>query len=89
MEMVDATHSSLTVIETRLSVGKGPHSYSSVSAARLARYSQETVLGGCCGGIGIRNVKYVRSGRFLDMQLPALVKGSAALVRPKTKNTQN
>ena len=75
MEMVDATHSSLTAIETRLSVGKGPHSYSSVSAARLARYSQETVLGGCCGGIDLRNVKYVRSGSFLGyVQLHAIPK---------------
>ena len=46
MKMVDATHSSLRVIETRLSVGRGPHSYSSVSAAWLAWYSLEAVLGG-------------------------------------------
>ena len=51
LKMVDVTHSSLRVIETQLSVWKGPHSYSSVSAARLARYSWEAVLGGCCGGL--------------------------------------
>ena len=42
----DATHSSVRVIETRLNVGKGPQSYSSVSAARLARY-----LGSRAGGV--------------------------------------
>ena len=39
MKIVDATHSSLKVVETRLSEGEGPYSYNSVSAARLARYS--------------------------------------------------